>query len=213
LIRRVIGEIVEKNLDYIVLMCNGVGFRVFIPSSCYDRLPLGGGEVTLYTYMSVKEDSISLYGFIEPEQLAVFELVTSVSGIGPKIAMQVVGTTEPTHFYLSILNENINQLTKIPGIGKKSAQRIILELKEKVKDFTASQYELSENYQELANKASNTVGLSKSQTTEELKAALSTLGYTNREIDKTVESLYDSVKADMEMENLLRLALQKLNKH
>ncbi len=208
MIRRVVGEIVEKNLDYIVLMCHGIGFQVFIPRSCYDRLPLGGDEITLYIYMSVKEDSISLYGFIEPEQLAVFELVTSVSGIGPKIAMQVVGTTEPTQFYLSILNENINQLTKIPGIGKKSAQRIVLELKEKVKDLTQVEG-VDPNI--VDNQSIPNVGQKDHKLTE-LRDALTALGYTEKEITRGIERLQGTLAAEDNLENLLRLTLQELTK-
>ncbi|WP_158212404.1 Holliday junction branch migration protein RuvA [Natranaerobius trueperi] len=212
MIRRIKGELLEKTEQYCVVMASGIGYKIFITPSCYNYLPDTGENVHLYTFMAVKEDAITLYGFLESEQLAVFELVLNVSGIGPKIALAVVGEIAPTQFYLSVLNNEISQLTRVPGIGKKSAQRVVLELKEKVKDITSQDLLNEESSVLTSNDQADSGQFTEPSNYVELKTALSSLGYTSKEIEKAVQSLQGSVNETMEMEDLLRLALQRLNK-
>ncbi len=193
-----------------MVFTGGIGFKLYIPFGSHEELPDIGEKVRLQAHVSVKEDDISIYGFMNPEQLAIFELIINVSGIGPKIALALVGRITPTNFYLSVLNEQVSQLTDVPGIGKKSAQRIILELKEKVNELTSK--EMNGAYEQLDQKKKATKPeLGGRNHAEELKAALSSLGYTNKEIDIATAAVKNAAHADMEMEELLRMALQKLN--
>lgn len=210
LIRVLDGELLEKKEDYCIVIAYGVGYKIFIPYGCYEELPAEGERVKLHTHMSVREDAITMYGFLNPEQLTVFELIINVSGIGPKIAMALVGRIKPTQFYLSVLNEQVAQFTSVPGIGKKSAQRIILELKEKVNEITSSYKSEDMNAFQQGHKV-HSGETSQRNMTDELKAALSALGYTNREIEHVITSVKGSITEEMEMEQLLRMALQKLN--
>ncbi|ACB85369.1 Holliday junction branch migration protein RuvA [Natranaerobius thermophilus] len=212
MITRIRGEMLEITPDYCVVMAGGLGYKIYIPDNCQEEIPDPGQEIDLHTYLSVREDAMTLYGFTSGEQLAVFELIMNVSGIGPKIALALVGTIPPTEFYLSVLNDQVNQLTKVPGIGKKSAQRIILELKEKVKDITSKDAYQDISASEKLDNTGEKLGIStRHKHLDELKAALSSLGYTNREIEKTVDAIQGQITEGQDMEELLRLALQKLN--
>ncbi len=212
MITRIKGELVEKNSEYCIIMTGGIGYQVYIPESNYNLLPDLGQEALLHTFLAVREDAMTLYGFTSTEQLTVFKMITNISGIGPKIALASVSTIPPTQFYLSVLNDQVNDLTKIPGIGKKSAQRMILELKEKVKDLYST--DLSSNTSLESTDLWSGEYITKTEEVaqlDELKEALNSLGYTGKEIDKIVNELRREINQEKTMEELLRLALQKLN--
>ena len=210
MISRIRGEVLELTREYCVIMTGGVGYKVYIPDNYFDKFPDKGDNFELYTYLSVREDALTLYGFTEPEELAVFELIMGVSGVGPKIALSVVNAVEPTQFYLSIMNDQVQHLTKVPGIGKKSAQRIILELKEKVKEISTKEQfnaDMKKSYAEQRDRA-----MTSNSKVEELSMALKSLGYTTKEIDKAINILQGYLSEESDMEDLLKLALQELNK-
>lgn len=127
------GTLEEKNTDSVVLMCGGVGFSVSIPTSVYASLPERGGEATLYTCFSVREDGMELYGFSDKAQQMTFRQLTSVSGIGPKAALSVLSMYDPDRVALAVAAGDYKAFTACPGIGAKIAQRIVLELKDKLK--------------------------------------------------------------------------------
>ena len=112
----------------------GVGYRVFITDIDHDELQMGE-ESRLYIHMAVREDAILLYGFLTQEEYDLFLILISVSKIGPKVAMGILSVMEPEDFVLSIRNRNLSVLTKLPGVGKKTAERLLVELKDKVGDF------------------------------------------------------------------------------
>jgi len=126
------GVLDRKEPSRVAVDVNGVGYEVFIPLSTYEKLPVIGSQVKLYTYYHVREDAVHLYGFLSPEEKEIFELALSISGIGPKVALSILSAISANEFRRAIAQGDMRTLTKVPGIGKKSAERIILELKEKV---------------------------------------------------------------------------------
>ena len=127
------GNLAFKNNENAVVDVGGVGYSLQIPFSTYKLLPDIDNEVKLYTYMAVREDNISLFGFFSNEEKKIFEQLISVSGIGPKLAIGVLSDIAPAEFSLAVITDDVNRLTKISGIGKKTAQRMIIELKDKMK--------------------------------------------------------------------------------
>lgn len=179
------GKIIIKTTDFAILDVNGVGYRIFAPNSTINKLALNE-ETTLYIHTSVREDAIILYGFYSEEEYNAFLILISVSGIGPKGALGVLSSITVQGLYKAIREKQVNVLTKLPGIGKKSAERMILELKDKVA-FCGAEDE-REDISEIA--VENDVS-------DEAKAALLALGYGAGEIapalkkakGKTVEEI------------------------
>ena len=148
---------------------NGVGYRVFIPQSTRQNLSKGS-ETTLFTYLNVREDALLLYGFSSQQEYDLFILLTSVSGIGPKVGLGILSAISPQEFILAVTQKNFGLLTKIPGIGKKTAERIVLELKDKIGEADPDSA--------MAVSTQETAG---SIQAEALQALLS-LGYTQQEL-------------------------------
>lgn len=126
------GELVFKSPEKVIVMTGGVGYEVFASGACLDSLPETGREVFLHIHTHVREDALLLYGFAEVEEKETFLLLLGVSGIGPRLAMSILSGITPGRFAAAIRNEDIGRLTKLSGVGKKTAERLCLELKEKV---------------------------------------------------------------------------------
>lgn len=203
------GTLETKMTDYIVIDVGGLGYKVFMSNSGIEKLGNIGDIIKVHTYYRVREDDISIYGFNTLEELRMFELLISVSGVGAKTAISMLAVCDPTEFALAIISEDIKTLTQIPGIGAKSAQRIILELKDKIKK--------EQQIQELTKAANNINGgktkleekIEHEQRIDEAIAALQVLGYNKKEIEKAFEKL---VKEDMSTEELIRKGLSILGK-
>jgi holliday junction DNA helicase RuvA len=127
------GKPVSSGERWVVLDVNGIGYRVFVPQQEIREIARAEGTVKLHTYMAVREDAITLYGFLRPSELELFTVLIGVSGIGPQIALNILSQVTLEDFVLSILDEDEKKLTRIPGIGPKSAKRLILELRDKMK--------------------------------------------------------------------------------
>lgn len=130
------GTLIENTIEYTVLEVGGIGYKVLTPATVALSLNQTGSEIKLFTYLHVREDILQLYGFLQKEDLNSFELLLSVSGIGPKGALAILSFLSSERLYSAILNEDIGLLSKVPGIGKKTAQRMVLELKDKVKKLS-----------------------------------------------------------------------------
>lgn len=135
MIGRLKGIIVDKNAPQIIIDINGLGYEVETPLSTFCRLRLGETEV-LWTHLVVREDAQLLYGFSEKEERALFRLLLKVSGVGPKLALALLSGMEPNAFLRCIESEDISTLTKIPGVGKKTAERLMIELRDRIKELT-----------------------------------------------------------------------------
>ncbi|MCL2593500.1 MAG: Holliday junction branch migration protein RuvA [Defluviitaleaceae bacterium] len=195
------GKVDFINTNSVVIDNNGIGYEVFVTNSTMARVS-GAAEVKLYTYFQFKEDNIALYGFYEKEELKMFNLLISVSGIGPKSALNMLSASSPQNLMLAIVAEDINEMSKFPGIGKKTAARLILELKDKIKGGIS--YESSEILQ--AGNTSNVESSNKSDAIDALVA----LGYSRSDAVRSVLSVYDE---SLLAQDLIKLALKKLSKN
>ena len=200
------GKLEMKMTGYIVIDVAGLGYKIFMADTGIDKLGNIGDIVKVHTYYKVREDDISIFGFNTLEELRMFELLISVSGVGAKTALAMLAVCEPTEFALAIISEDIKTLTQIPGIGAKSAQRIILELKDKIKKEQQIE-ELTKASSESKTKLEQKI--EKEEKIEEAIAALQVLGYNKKEIEKAFGKL---AKDEMSTEELIRKGLTILGK-
>lgn len=200
------GILEMKMTGYAVIDVGGLGYKVFMSDSGIEKLGNIGDIVKVHTYYKVREDDISIFGFNTLEELKMFELLISVSGVGAKTALAMLAVCEPTDFALAVITEDVKTLTQIPGVGAKSAQRIILELKDKIKKEQQIQQLTS------ATKGTKTkveVAIENSQKINEAIAALQVLGYNKKEIGKAFEKID---KEELSTEDLIRKGLSILGK-
>lgn len=188
------GEVKIKANNFIAVDVNNIGFKIFMTEKEIQQIEIGN-IVKVYTYMRVKEDDISLFGFLSNDELTMFELLISVGGIGAKSAIQILSNIEPTDFALSVITEDVSKLKKLPGIGAKTAQRIILELKDKIKTNEA-----------ITNEESETRVVS-SQNVQDAIDALQVLGYNRKSIQKAFEKIVTNGKS---VEELIKEGLKEL---
>ncbi len=173
------GKLAIKSTDYVVIDVGGVGYKIFAPTSTINKLGEIGEEAMVHTHYHVREDNISLYGFATAEELRMFELLIGVSGIGAKSANAILANISPSKFALSVITNDVKELTKLPGVGAKSAQRIILELKDKLKTEESMQDPSLPDI-EVAIPGDNL---------SEAVSALQVLGYPQRDATKAVSSI------------------------
>ena len=174
------GTLEEKLADSVVIDNNGIGYRIYMAINSIGKLGELGNQVKVYTYYKVSEDNISLFGFYNQEELRMFELLISVSGVGAKSAIAILSNITPSKFALSVISNDVKELTKLPGIGAKSAQRIILELKDKLKTEETIAAEGDFEIQTV---------LAKDDNMHEAISALQVLGYPVKEATKAVSSI------------------------
>ena len=136
MIARLRGRVIEKKPGQLIVDVNGVGYQVFISTPTYSSIPDAGEEIALEIHTHVREDAIHLYGFSTSRERAVFELLTQISGIGPKLALTILSGSSVEDLIRSIGKGDLARVTSIPGVGKKTGERILLELKDRFKDFT-----------------------------------------------------------------------------
>ena len=192
------GTLEMKTQEYVVIDVGGLGYKVYMSASGMEQLGEIGKIVKVYTYYRVREDDISIYGFNTFEQLRMFELLLSVSGVGAKTALTMVAVTEPSEFAIAIISDDLTYLTQIPGIGAKSAQRIILELKNKMK---------KENTIARTKDLDIKVAIVDNTKVEEAISALQVLGYNKKEIEKVFMKID---KKDLSTEDLIKKGLSIL---
>lgn len=192
------GTLEEKTNTFIVVENNGIGYKIFMSESAIQKLGERGEKIKIHTYYYVKEDNISLYGFLTNEELKMFELLLTVSGIGAKSAIVILSNITPSSFALAVITDDVAKIKQIPGIGAKTAQRIILELKDKLKTTEAIEAK-SEQVEIVSNK----------ENIEEAISALIILGYSKKEIEKSFEKVDLS---QMTTEEIIRAGLKYLGK-
>ena len=191
------GKIVKKSMSAVVLSCGGVGYYAQCPASVAGALPGVGKEATLYTVMSVTENDVSLYGFATEEQQACFEMLTAVSGVGPKVGLAILSVMEPQRVALAISAGDHKAFKAANGVGPKLAQRIVLELKDKVaKGFVDG---IS-----LEDVAGATSGGPATQSASQAIAALVSLGYSQSEAALAISK----IDATLPVEEIIKLALR-----
>ena len=191
------GKIVKKSMSAVVLSCGGVGYYAQCPASVAGALPGVGKEATLYTVMSVTENDVSLYGFATEEQQACFEMLTAVSGVGPKVGLAILSVMEPVRVALAISAGDHKAFKAASGVGPKLAQRIVLELKDKV----AKGFVDGISLEDVAGAAS---GEPASQSSAQAIAALVSLGYSQSEAALAISK----IDATLPVEEIIKLALR-----
>jgi Holliday junction DNA helicase RuvA len=185
------GELHAKGNDWVIVQVGGIGFHVRVPASIVAELGEVGETVRLHTHLLVRDDAIALYGFATPEQLELFDLLLGVSGIGPKSALTLLSSTSPETLRLAIAREDVDVLTRVPGIGRKTASRLILELKGRID----------------LGRLGLPGGTPLAPEQAELVEVLASLGYTTAEARAAVGALSPEA-LELPLEERLRLALR-----
>ena len=192
------GSLEAKNIDSIVVEVGGVGYKVFMSRNSMDKIGELGEVVKVHTYMRVREDDISLYGFCSNEELKMFEQLISVSGVGAKSALTILSNITPSKFALAIISGDVGALKSLPGIGAKSAQRMILELKDKMKTEEAVQSdEVITQY------------MPENNNTKDAVEALQVLGYVRKDIDVALSKIDTT---SLSVEDIIKQGLKYLGR-
>lgn len=197
------GILEIKTKGYIVVEAGGLGYKIFMPESTIANTGNIGDKVQIYTFMRVREDDVSIYGFLTNEELRMFELLLSVSGIGAKGALGILSNITPSQFALAVISNDVAILKKVPGIGPKTAQRAILELKDKLKkeqEISIAEGEETSNIEQV---------IKEDEKVSEAISALQVLGYSKREI---VEALQAIEVTSLSVEDIIKKGLANLAK-
>jgi len=193
------GVLDTVTLSSVIIDCNGIGYEIQVGANTLSKLPSVGSQVKLYTYLQVKDDGVGLFGFSGKEELNMFNMLISVSGIGPKSAVNMLSQASPQDLILAIISDDIKLMSKFPGIGKKTAGRLILELKDKLKTEDATSFDFGDN---------PAVQIIEDNPKNEAVAALCALGYSRSEAVKAVVSIYED---GMDTQQIIRLSLKRFN--
>ena len=193
------GKILKKTMSAVVLSCGGVGYYAQCPASVAGALPGVGKDATLYTVMSVTENDVSLYGFATEEQQACFEMLTGVSGVGPKVGLAILSVMEPQRVALAISAGDHKAFKAASGVGPKLAQRIVLELKDKV----AKGFVEGISLEDVAGASTETPA---TQSSAQAIAALVSLGYSQSEAALAIAK----IDATLSVEEIIKLALRSM---
>lgn len=187
------GILEAQGSDFVVIRTGGVSFKVFVPTSTLAVAGSPGDRVRLRTHLQVREDNLSLFGFATAEELEIFELAITVSGVGPRVALSLLSVLNPAQLVEAISTENVEALTRVPGVGKKTAGHLIFELKDK-----------------LSKRGITGPASSISSADSEAIAALRSLGYTSNEAASALASVPGN--KNLNLEEKVRLALQGMGK-
>ena len=188
------GKLVEKNPTHVVIDCHGVGYFVNISLNTYSALP-EGEAIKLYTYLQIKEDAHTLYGFLTKTEREVFVLLLSVSGVGASTARTMLSSLTAAHVRSAIINGDVATIQTVKGIGTKTAQRVVLDLKDKMLKL-----------QDFEEVSINTLNTNK----EEALAALEVLGFVRKQAEKVVDSIIKSNSEELSVEEIIKQALKRL---
>lgn len=191
MIDHVRGVLQYKSPAFVIVETGGIGYRINISFSNYGLLPAKGDEIKINTYLHCREDGLSLYGFLNQEERDFFLLLISISKIGPKSALRMLSSISPSEFKKAIKRGDLASLTDIPGVGKKTAQRLILELKEKI-----------------AEAEEEMIGMGDEELVKDALSALLSLGYSRNETRKAVKEAMNVSKKEIDLASLIKKALK-----
>ncbi len=194
------GTLLESSLTDVIVEASGVCYRVNIPRCTFENLPKIGSEIRLFTEMTVREDDISLYGFLSKRELQVFNLLRQVNGIGAKTALGILSSMNIPMFFQAVLSEDRTALKRLDGVGPKSADRIIVELRDKVRALSPES-----QYAKAAAASDSQIG--------DALSALEKLGFSRAKIEPSVVEVAKALpEKERSTENIIRKALQSLNR-
>ena len=197
------GLVADTTENAVILENNGIGYEIFMTGSSIEQVSRIDGEVKINTYFQVREDAMQLYGFLSKDDLEMFRLLLNVNGIGPKAALGVLAGLTSDELRFAVLSDDIKTISKAPGIGKKTAQKLILELKDKLKLEDAFEKKLAHEQE-----AASVSGLLIHDGRQEAAEALIALGYSSTDAMKAVRKVTDVSPDDVEA--LLKAALKQL---
>lgn len=196
------GILEEADEQFVIIDNHGIGYRIFVPSSAFSGALSIGKEVKIYTYLSVKEDAMQLYGFLTRDDLRMFRMLLGVNGIGPKAGIGILSALTADELRFAVLADDAASIAKAPGIGKKTAQKLILELKDKLNLEDAFE-------QKLANQAARDISAADTGSqVQEAVQALTALGYPGTEALRAVKKVEGA--ESMTVEEILKAALKKM---
>lgn len=205
MIGRLQGIIAAKHAPEVLLDVNGVGYEVHLPMTCFYDLPEIGKPVTLWTHFVVREDAQLLFGFNNADERALFRLLIKAQGVGPKMALGIMSGMSANQFIHSVRQGDVSTLVKIPGVGKKTAERLLVEMKDRLKDFTGADFDTG-----LPGTAPSNMGMVLSpadSAREEALSALLALGYKDNQATKVIKQV---ALDDMSAEDIIRAALKAM---
>ena len=191
------GSLEVKSINYVVVENGGIGYKIYMSAKSIGTIGNIGDQVKVHIHYHVREDDISLYGFNSEEELRMFEILINVSGVGVKSALTMLSDITPSSFALAVINDDVTRLTKVPGVGKKTAQRLILELKDKLKSEDIAGEEI-----EVEEKKNNNIN-------NDAVVALQVLGYSKKEAETVLEKVDTK---DLSIEETIKQALKILSK-
>lgn len=200
MIARLTGIIISKQAPNLLLEVNGVGYELQAPLSTFLNLPQVGEKATLPTHLSVREDAHVLYGFSDEAQKALFRSLIKTNGVGPKLALGILSGMNADEFVRCVSEQNVTALTKLPGVGKKTAERLIIEMQDRLKQ------EITQMEVQTGSTLSAPASVSKNQVLQEAEQALVALGYRPQEAAKMVNKVDPSLE---NTEEIIRLALKQ----
>ena len=188
------GKLIDITTDSILLDVHGIGFEVAVPTRALQAMPAIGQTVKLYTWLQVSTNELRLYGFPARQEMELFKTLLSVSGIGPRTAVGILGAITAPEFIRAVQQQQFDVLTRLPGIGKKTAERLVLELRDKLADV-----QTGEGDKHQPHAAGGALG--------DAVEALVVLGYSSREAEQMVQGAYSQLGDDSDVQALLKLAL------
>jgi holliday junction DNA helicase RuvA len=199
MIARMSGLLIHKSLNHLIVDIHGVGYRVFVPLTTFYELPDEAQRVTLHIHTHVKDDSINLFGFYSHEEKTLFQLMISVSGIGPKLAINILSGISAGDFIMAVSKGDLDRLVRIPGVGKKTGERMIVELRDKVAkmDFQKAMDE-------------HISALSANEMKDDALSALINLGYKSQAAKNILDRIVTASTEPLNLEGLLKEALKIL---
>ena len=197
MIAHLIGKLIYKSPDHSIVDVNGIGYKIFTPLSTYYVLPKTGESVTLHIHTRVREDELKLFGFLTEEEQTIFEKLITINKVGPKLALGILSGMSPENLLTAIMNNDAARLSTIPGVGKKTAERLTLEMKDKLSDLTFEmEHQLDSETPE---------GFY-----EDALSALVNLGYKKPQAEKSLKSAYNKIGKDSSLEELIKESLNNL---
>lgn len=200
MIGQLFGTLLEKQPPTLLLRVQGIGYEIDAPMSTFYRLPELGQELTLHTHLVVREDAHHLYGFYTRQERSLFRALLKVNGVGPRLALTILSSIEPEEFVRCVLNQESARLVCLPGIGKKTAERLIIEMRDKLKDWS-SEIMLP------AHAASALAKPSRNQALQDAISALIALGYKPQEASRAVAKVDEG---NLTSEEIIRRALREV---
>ena len=197
MIAHLIGKLIYKSPDHSIVDVNGIGYKIFTPLSTYYVLPKTGESVTLHIHTRVREDELKLFGFLTEEEQTIFEKLITINKVGPKLALGILSGMSPENLLTAIMNNDAARLSTIPGVGKKTAERLTLEMKDKLSDLT---FEMEHQLDSEAPEGFY----------EDALSALVNLGYKKPQAEKSLKSAYNKIGKGSSLEELIKESLNNL---